>query len=317
MKLGSSQENKEKAVEVGGALAKTVVVALGTIAGGPVAGIMAAATAELFTVVIPNLRHQRYEKFVDELKAEAGNVEPDRVATVTGRIYSPEFVDLFEDGARQAVRALSDERIQRIAKLLINGLTSDDFTHANYKRILELLGQIDDVELIVLQSHTAVNSASKVFREIHHAIFQHADKPTYEEKFMKYGGPFFLTTAIDDEELTEEQRKIRYQDRAVYEEARENHAIFQSRIDHLISLGLLGDTYNSNLALTPLGKVLLREIDLVSAKEEAPGTAVNAITARNSATTTHSAPVEKHPSAAELERFGQEIAKGVKRELGL
>lgn len=76
--------------------------------------------------------------------------EPDR-DLLERKMRAEEFVDLFEDGAFQAARALTDEREEHIAALLENSLSSSDLGHLQEKQLLSLLGQLDDAELIILK----------------------------------------------------------------------------------------------------------------------------------------------------------------------
>ena len=52
------------------------------------------------------------------------------------KMRTEEFVDLFEDGAFQAARSLTDERKEHIAALLKNSLSSEDLDHVQEKQLL-------------------------------------------------------------------------------------------------------------------------------------------------------------------------------------
>ncbi len=83
--------------------------------------------AELFRNVIPNQRHDRIADFLRILDDKLSSLEEDFLRE---KMRTEEFVDLFEDGAYQAARALTDERKERIAALLKNSLTDEDLTQA-------------------------------------------------------------------------------------------------------------------------------------------------------------------------------------------
>ena len=58
-----------------------------------------------------------------------------------------------EDGFFQAVRALSEERIDYIASLIKNSLTDADLEEIAYKRLLSLLSELDDLDVLILKSY--------------------------------------------------------------------------------------------------------------------------------------------------------------------
>ena len=63
-------------------------------------------------------------------------------------------IDLMEDGFIQAARALSEERIEYIASLLKNSLTDEDLEHIAHKRLLFLLDELNDFELLLLKAYS-------------------------------------------------------------------------------------------------------------------------------------------------------------------
>src|SRR5688500_11999438 len=124
------------------------VVAKGALGAIPIVGALA---AEVVGALIPNRRLDRIETLLEELSRKLGDRSEDQVRE---RFTSPEFVDLLEEGLQQSARALSEERISSIATLLKNSLTEKELNHAHDKRLLELLGTLNDAEIIVLQSYT-------------------------------------------------------------------------------------------------------------------------------------------------------------------
>ena len=170
-------ETKDQAVGVGSALAKGTLMATAATSGavvggvsGALVGVAGSLAAELLSVVIPNFKQQRYDKFVGEIEDRVTSLEGEAKERAESRSHSPEFADLFEDGARQAVRALSDERIEHIVNILENSLTDEEMNHAQRKRLLELLGQINDVELLLLQGEALYPDESRQFWQKHQDI---------------------------------------------------------------------------------------------------------------------------------------------------
>lgn len=87
------------------------------------------------------------------------------------KLLTEEFADLFEDAVNQATRAMSDDRIEYIASLLKNGLSSDDLTHLDNKKLSAILGELNDAEILILKFHTLMGNRQREFAEQHGSIF--------------------------------------------------------------------------------------------------------------------------------------------------
>jgi hypothetical protein len=157
----------------------------------------------------------------------------------------PENIDLFEDGAIQSARALSDERRQYIANLVANGIAEVDRSHLETKRLLSLLAEIDDAQIIILAGHLMKNQGNG-FYEQHRSIIQ----------------PHIVFMSTNDKEL-------------------DDATIGEAAITHLVRLGLLQPRFRSTKKgevpefdrktgmmkafgheVPPLGRLLLRHIGL-------------------------------------------------------
>jgi hypothetical protein len=221
------------------------VIAKGTLGAIPLVGALA---AEVVGALIPNRRVDRIETLLQELSLKLGNREPE---TVRDRFTSPEFSDILEEGLTQSARALSDERIKHIASLLKNSLTEAELTHVQDKRMLELLGQVNDAELIMLQSYTRAMQYDQAWREKHDAVL--------------HSRPAYIGAAQDDLDQATLQQQFR---------------------EHLAQLGLLtrrvkswkkgelpefdektGLPKSSGYEITALGRLLLRRIDVLGADQ--------------------------------------------------
>ncbi len=104
---------------------------------------------EVLTRIIPNQRSERLVRYVRELNRRLDSVEDD----VGELLHDPESIDLIEEGGFQAARATTDERIDRIATLVANGLTDREADMIRRKRLARLLGRIDDDELVLLEAY--------------------------------------------------------------------------------------------------------------------------------------------------------------------
>ena len=136
--------NFSKTGQSSGDLAAAV---LRSVAGAvPIAGTM---IGEIITSIIPDQRMDRLENYLIFLSQEierlgkAGNEEA---------IRRPENVALIEDGAYQAARSLTDERRRQIARCVAEGLSNDEKESLSQRRILEIFGQLDDGDILILDA---------------------------------------------------------------------------------------------------------------------------------------------------------------------
>ena len=129
--------------------------------------LVGSSVAEIIGYVIPN---QRIDRIASLLKALEAKIDPKEKAKVEARMLKEKSVDLMEDGFLQAARALSEERIEYIASLLKNSLTDEDLERSAYKRLLFLLGEINDVEVIILKSYSIYGAEHQEFWENHKEV---------------------------------------------------------------------------------------------------------------------------------------------------
>jgi wyosine [tRNA(Phe)-imidazoG37] synthetase (radical SAM superfamily) len=102
--------------------------------------------AEIIGVVIPNQRWDRISEYVRILNEKVVNLEE--------KINNQESVDLLEDSLLQSARALTRERKEYIASMLKNGLMKEEQTHAEKKKLLSILGELNDIEIIFLKYYS-------------------------------------------------------------------------------------------------------------------------------------------------------------------
>lgn len=216
------------------------MVSKGIVGAIPVVGPLA---AEVIGTIIPNQRIERIESFLHILDEKVKFLD---AAKLKDNFTKTESVDLLEDGFYQAARALSDERRHYIASLITNSLTDEQLKHIEYKKLLSILNQLNDIEVLILKSYSLYGLPG-------HDEFW--DK--HEEVLM----PPSATFGSSREEL-------------------DKHAIFQTYENHLVELGLLkfnfkkpargelpefdektGTIKAQGHDITPLGRLLLRSID--------------------------------------------------------
>lgn len=103
--------------------------------------------------VIPNQRVDRMADVIRRLDEEVRELKEG----VQEKFAEPEFVDFLEEGLWQATRAATPERRAYIAKLLKNGLTTERADLSRERRLMTLLGDLNDLELVLLQLHNAAD----------------------------------------------------------------------------------------------------------------------------------------------------------------
>lgn len=204
---------------------------------GPLAG-------EVIGNVIPNQRVDRITRVLQALEARLDQVEQEALHAA---FHDQDFIDLLEDGFFQAARARSQERIDRIAALLGRSVTEDEVGYLHAKRLLHLLGEVSDEEILILMSHS------------------------YD--FM------------NDADFIERHQDILYAPGAHTESSQEEvdrDAIHHAYIQNLVRLGLIAPRFQTprrdelpeldertgmmkaiGHEATPLGQLLLRQLELI------------------------------------------------------
>ena len=203
---------------------------------------------EIAGTVIPNQRIDRIAKFSEHLHKRLEKLDQ---AKIRAQLRDENFTDLMEEGLHQAARAVSDERKQYIAALLSNSIASDDITFIESKHILRLLGEINDLEVLWLRLYLDPTiNGDKEFREKHKVIFE--PKPAY--------------MGATQEQLDQSTLQKSYKEHLVQLGLLRHRYRTDSKTKMLeLESGFGGGLKIAGYDLTPLGRLLLREIDL---KEE-------------------------------------------------
>lgn len=140
-------------------------LAKGVFGAAPVVGPLA---AEIIGNIIPNQRADRIVRFVQKLDDRLKHLEHE---VLRQRTTDPQFVDIIEDAFFQAAKAVSDERLDHVANVVANGISAEELNHAETKRMLWLLEQLNDAEIVILRSKLAMTNddlaADADFREKH------------------------------------------------------------------------------------------------------------------------------------------------------
>ena len=128
--------------------------------------------AETILKIIPDQKQDRLITFVEVLELRLTHLIKD-VAEIKQRLQSPEGTDLLEDALGQASRAVSDERLEYIASLFANGLSQGELEHLETKKLLSLLGQTNDPEILILKYHSLMSATDlRDFAKTHRTLFR-------------------------------------------------------------------------------------------------------------------------------------------------
>ncbi|HEY2982426.1 MAG TPA: hypothetical protein VGJ22_14675 [Anaerolineales bacterium] len=163
------------------------VIAKGIISGIPLVGPVA---AEVFWEVLPNKRLDRIEQVLDELGQRLSDVEPERVRR---QMLEPVFVDLLDEGVRQATRTSSDQRLQEIAAVLAGGIREGDVAELDRKFLLHLLDELNDTEVLLLSMYGKEEPARTEIVKAHAAAL------VYE--LVAFAGPHSRPDVIEQEQV--------------------------------------------------------------------------------------------------------------------
>ena len=200
--------------------------------------------AEIIAVAVPQQRTDRIAKFAEELDRRLSSIEENMLEAEKG---DGEFVELLEEGLRQAAHSLSDERRSYVASLIVSGLTLENIERSESRHLLRILDEINDIEVVWLRyyQHPTIGG-DEAFRESHKETLEPAiayisssqedvDKGTLQKSYKEHLSQLGL---LDRRFKTNLQTKLPEYDRSS------------------------GSMQVSGYRLTQLGRLLLREIGL-------------------------------------------------------
>jgi hypothetical protein len=204
--------------------------------------------SELINTFIPNQRLDRIGRLMLQLEEKLADVSKERL---DARFRDPAFVDLLEDAMMQTARALDPDRVAQIASLLKNSIADEEVHRLRDKRLLGLLGELNEVEVLILSSHLGKYKDNPEF------LGRHGRAIT--RPLECYADPNNDVDAL---------------------------ALYDEQISHMVRLGLLrlkfhipaqGESYmfdagtgtmrSTGHAITQLGTLLLRRIDVAEKGE--------------------------------------------------
>jgi hypothetical protein len=164
---------------------------------GPSAPVVGALLGNAISLVIPNKKIDRVIIFLKTLEDRLSYLEED---VVKERVKTEEFLDLLEDGVIQSSRALTPERRAYIANLLSTSLTDETLDHLAQKKLLSILNELNDAEIILL----------------HFYALRHAGDPKAEQMLSDYAFIRSALRAFDKDEPDEKEFMFRQYRHGVY-----------------------------------------------------------------------------------------------------
>lgn len=124
--------------------------------------------AEIVTAYIPNQRIDRICRTIGVIELRLQHISVDAQNLKT-RLESN--VEVLEETMRQAGWASSEERREYLASLFVNSLTDDELNLIEKKKILYLLGEVNDAEILMLKMYSLNAGPARRFQEKHRELF--------------------------------------------------------------------------------------------------------------------------------------------------
>ncbi len=222
-----------------------VLLAKAGLGAVPYAGSL---LAELIGFTIPNQRIDRLVRFAEKLNLRLSEIEKTKLNSM---LSDDEFIGILEEAIAQASRSTTDKRREYLASIIANGLSSDAIEQNETRRILSLLSELNDSEIIILRS-------------------------------------YLIRTIGGDEEFREKHKdviRVQTPTSSAPQSEKDKAAINKNYKEHLTSLGLLENEYRLDREtglqeidtftnapkivskdLTSMGRVFLRRIGFIETK---------------------------------------------------
>lgn len=216
------------------------------VGAAPVVGSL---LSEVAGAIIPNQRIDRIAKFAEILEQRLSTLEE---SFLRSQLSNEEFVGIMEEAMIQASRSTSNDRREYLASIVASGLTDKEIEYNETRRILTILGELSDAEVILLRS-------------------------------------YLVRTIGGDEEFREKHKNIVMRQQPVIaapQIEKDKYAITVNYREHLISMGLLENEYQleretglqkidtftnapeiRGRSLTGMGIFFLRQIGLAEIKK--------------------------------------------------
>jgi len=138
--------------------------------------------------LVPDQRIERVIDFVEIWKDTIKNVQGEQI---TQNLKIDEAADLAEDAINLASRALTEERRKHIAEVLKNSLTRDEIGFDGKKKLMSIVAELSDTEIVLLSSMDLWATEEDEFYKRHNAIFE-IEPATFGMSQDEYAGETML-----------------------------------------------------------------------------------------------------------------------------
>jgi len=105
--------------------------------------------AETLDAVVPNLRFERVVSYLKTLEDRVVCLD-NRMSSFEKNLGTEEGLDIFEEGIVQASRSVSDERKERLARLVAKSLSAEEVKYEESRKLLNLYRELTDPEIVWL-----------------------------------------------------------------------------------------------------------------------------------------------------------------------
>lgn len=123
-----------------------VSLAKGAVGALPFIGSI---VSEIIESVIPNQRFDRVVIFLKTLEEKVSGID-EKLKNFEKNLQTEEGINLLEEGIFQASRAVSDERKQRLARLVSRALSEEELKYQESRKLLNIYHELTDQEIVWL-----------------------------------------------------------------------------------------------------------------------------------------------------------------------
>lgn len=157
-------------------------------ATGDIAGISSVGSiVELLTIFQPRQRIDRVVDYIEILDSKLTIIEKQ----VDKSLSDDQIGDLLEDGAIQAAKSIYQSRRRLIGGLVANCLTTEEIRFANKKRLIEIFGTLNEIEIILLQEGSLWATEEDEFYDFHEPLWQTAEAD-FDAEVVEFSGATLL-----------------------------------------------------------------------------------------------------------------------------
>ena len=160
-------------------------VAIGKGLVGALVPLIGAPLAELVGFAIPKQRLDRVVEVLNKVQSDVENLKE-----LIEKSKTPEGSDLVDEAVQQSTRAFSEGRKHYIANMLKNGLTKQEQSHNEKKKLFNLLYQLNDNEVVALHRCSVLDKANMPYDYVgrdekkEFLIREERNKSTFGESYL-------------------------------------------------------------------------------------------------------------------------------------